>query len=548
MKNQAFTPIGYNFAFSGNFNGNKYTIKNLNISSLQNSNKNLGIFGDIINATIKNVSVFGGEVYLSSNRYYAGGVVGYAYNSTIEGCYNLGTKIYTATNNKIYIIGGVVGYANALSTSSSIKHCFNMAEIYSNSTNRSIAGGIVGYTNGTVKECFNMGTVKAGTSSSSISYAGGITGQSGTISDCYNKGTITATAETIRIVDNSNHNVTNSYSPLYSSYGYAYGNRTNTYGLDERIYNIYTDDTVDGKYGYSMLAYAGGISGMNSSTITDCYNYGDISGGYSDVKYTIEYIIGGIDRDSNTHLLMHGFDHYTIKIDEKVRFANPIAYGDNTLTNCYAKNNCDAQKNPIYYCNYKIDYEIIEMYDRNATSDSIMYNYIDAVVKDKYTLVNNGRDSYGYDIEYTSHRANSTSSVSTLFYSWCNGKYINKENLRRYGMNNCKVQILNRYVNRFDEDNSNEDRIIVNFNYLRARFDQYSKVYLGNLTQDYDGNKLQIVFDNNFVQVPNSAETFDGKSLPSSFDTKLWGINKDINDGNPYLKYFFWQEYEKPLN
>lgn len=76
------TPIGSNtHSFAGNFDGNNKTISGLNISVAGN---NVGLFGYISGATIKNLTV-NGSVKGSSN---VGGVVGYALNSTIENVTN----------------------------------------------------------------------------------------------------------------------------------------------------------------------------------------------------------------------------------------------------------------------------------------------------------------------------------------------------------------------------------------------------------------------------------------------------------------------------
>lgn len=76
------TPIGVNtHSFAGNFDGNNKTISGLNISVAGN---NVGLFGYISGATIKNLTV-NGSVKGSSN---VGSVVGYALNSTIENVTN----------------------------------------------------------------------------------------------------------------------------------------------------------------------------------------------------------------------------------------------------------------------------------------------------------------------------------------------------------------------------------------------------------------------------------------------------------------------------
>lgn len=76
------TPIGSNtHSFAGNFDGNNKTISGLNISVAGN---NVGLFGYISGATIKNLTVNGSV----KGSQYVGGVVGYALNSTIENVTN----------------------------------------------------------------------------------------------------------------------------------------------------------------------------------------------------------------------------------------------------------------------------------------------------------------------------------------------------------------------------------------------------------------------------------------------------------------------------
>lgn len=76
------TPIGVNtHPFKGNFDGNHNTIGGLNINR---AGDYVGLFGCISGATIKNLTV-NGSVKGSSN---VGGVVGYAFNSTIENVTN----------------------------------------------------------------------------------------------------------------------------------------------------------------------------------------------------------------------------------------------------------------------------------------------------------------------------------------------------------------------------------------------------------------------------------------------------------------------------
>lgn len=76
------TPIGtISNVFAATFDGNNNTLSGLNISVAGN---NVGLFGYISGATIKNLTVNG----LVKGSQYVGGVVGYALNSTIENVTN----------------------------------------------------------------------------------------------------------------------------------------------------------------------------------------------------------------------------------------------------------------------------------------------------------------------------------------------------------------------------------------------------------------------------------------------------------------------------
>ncbi len=95
------TPIGSNtHSFAGNFDGNKKTISGLDISVAGN---NVGLFGYISGATIKDLTV-NGSVKGSSN---VGGVVGYALNSTIENVTN--NASISSTTDK-YVDYSIVRY------------------------------------------------------------------------------------------------------------------------------------------------------------------------------------------------------------------------------------------------------------------------------------------------------------------------------------------------------------------------------------------------------------------------------------------------------
>jgi hypothetical protein len=193
MKLAAVNPIGGNDtntsdtsarskAFAGTFDGNGFTIKNLNIRS---SSNNVGFFGALKNATVKHLTVSGGMVV---GAWFVGGLAGYCDGSTIEDCY-VDLTVYSNGGTKA---GGVVGF---MTNGSTITRSANYGSV-SATHNGGSAGGIVGQVYGTsgtntISNCFNRGSVSALGSSG---LAGGIVGYGGdarlTISNCYNAAAI----------------------------------------------------------------------------------------------------------------------------------------------------------------------------------------------------------------------------------------------------------------------------------------------------------------------------------------------------------------------
>lgn len=168
-------PIGYgNIFFTGTFDGNGKTIKNLTIAD--NAGDCVGFFrilgenGMVKDLTIDNFTLSGGNS--SSND--IGGLVGFLNGGTISNC-----SIQNST----------------------ISCKKDLQNSYENSQNPTV-GGIVGESNGTIVNCTLLNsTVKAQTndtwSSGAYAQAGGIVGNAvgGTISGCQVKGTTIVLAD-----------------------------------------------------------------------------------------------------------------------------------------------------------------------------------------------------------------------------------------------------------------------------------------------------------------------------------------------------------------
>ncbi len=267
LNGEDFTPLGNaeSGTFSGIFDGNGFTISNLNVFS----GKFAGLFG-CNEGTIKNVKLSG--IYVYGTR-YIGGVVGQ--NTTLGSVFNCSVSSGDIEAddgiNEIYA-GGIIGYNEGF-----VEGTFsNNANLkISNSNNDAIAGGIIGQNNSayslTINNSKNTGNVSS-SSSSSVSSSGGFVGKNDngaiTITDCINSGNVSSSS---------------SYSSYYSSsysrsggfVGFNFGSLTIT-----ECTNVGTvSQSSYVSFASSSNSCSGGFVGFNagSLTITNCTNKGTVS-------------------------------------------------------------------------------------------------------------------------------------------------------------------------------------------------------------------------------------------------------------------------------
>ncbi len=198
-------PIGYKNAhasyFSGIFDGNGHTISGVNIKS---SEKWTGLFGYVLNSTIKDLTVDGrieSTYAVPSARADSGCAIIAHINgkSTVSNVTNYAEITANAT------AGGIVGYVLRNGTTEgalTINNCTNYGNITSNNTvnnDGAATGGIVGASNAhtfniEISECTNYGII------SGKRYVGGILGGAGhssggtaytVIDKCVNDATVT---------------------------------------------------------------------------------------------------------------------------------------------------------------------------------------------------------------------------------------------------------------------------------------------------------------------------------------------------------------------
>lgn len=147
-----WSPIGTKYNYKGVFDGGNHKIDSLSLVSTGN----VGLFGRVSSAVIKNVSVYGDSLKSTGKTGYAGGICGYAKESEITNCFN---HIIIKGSRS----GGICGYA----TSATISDCKNHAIIFGD-----YSGGICGLMyKTTITRSFNLNNIYVNASN-----GGGIVG------------------------------------------------------------------------------------------------------------------------------------------------------------------------------------------------------------------------------------------------------------------------------------------------------------------------------------------------------------------------------------
>jgi hypothetical protein len=181
-----WTPIGTygsnlsTTAFVGTFDGNGHKIKNLTYNDT--SKTNVGLFGYIYNATVKNLIIENASI---TAKQYVGALSGGAKNSTVEKVGVRNSNLSAVIDTSYAYVGGLIGDAVADNTSANvmiIRQCFanNVTVSAPNFDNNARAGGLIGrfyantVTTGTIEDSYAIGTVNfKSTASSNI---GGLIG------------------------------------------------------------------------------------------------------------------------------------------------------------------------------------------------------------------------------------------------------------------------------------------------------------------------------------------------------------------------------------
>ena len=289
-----FTPIGYNYngpatSFTGNFDGQHYTISDLTIINTGTSNAAIaalfgwvgGDYGWPTTTTIKDVNL----VNVNVDSTVAGSLVGWSFGNLVL----TGNSVSGTVDSAAGVAGGLIGDLDT-----------DTADISGNTsaatvTGFNFAGGLIGY-NTTSPSNIANNSVSGDVTTGDVSYpdygaAGGL------ISQDYYASTYTGNFTTGKITGGSgakiggfigeDHGATfaNNYSTgVVEANGYAGGFAG--FSENSTFANNYSSGNVIGNTGTSVGGFAGQT---NTATFTNNYSIGAVTGSGEDVAGFIGY-------------------------------------------------------------------------------------------------------------------------------------------------------------------------------------------------------------------------------------------------------------------
>ena len=306
----------YNESFTGTFDGQGHTVKNMTITG--GDSEYAGLFGCAENAIIKNVGVEAANID-NPSAYNAGGICAYLSDydeSYISNCYfggnvfavdsaggiigsasiDLGHITYCYNSGSIssdYNAGGICGYASVYN--GCISHCYNAGTIFAGY----YAGGIFAY--GSINEAYISQCYNSGSISSDYYSCGGIFGNgyldSGYISHCYNAGNISAEAA--------------ADSDVYAGGLFGYG-----YAWESYISHCYNTGGISSASDGN--AYAGGLFAegyLDESSISHCYNLGDVITTSFPFDYDANTYAGGICGHASAQSILNCYNSGAVSVN-----------------------------------------------------------------------------------------------------------------------------------------------------------------------------------------------------------------------------------------
>ncbi|MFI4911805.1 MAG: GLUG motif-containing protein [Sedimentisphaeraceae bacterium JB056] len=285
-------------AFRGTFDGNGFTVKNLDITA--GTSDNVGLFGYVYQGTVKDLGI---EEFAVSGHDSVGVLAG-RNEGTIDGCYVSGDPNSVQGN---MFVGGLIGITHPDSLT---VNCWANAQV----EGAERVGGLVGQNGGDVTDCYAMGNAHATTANTGC-HCGGLIGwyNTGEVSGCYATGNVSGEGQRIGGLAG---NLVSGAGPMTNCY--ATGNVSHTGGMISivavgglvgqsavDISECYATGNVDGAGGTRV----GGFGGFVSGAVSNCYATGEVTasntvGGFAGLTYdgvfTACYSVGAVNGSSPT--------------------------------------------------------------------------------------------------------------------------------------------------------------------------------------------------------------------------------------------------------
>ena len=276
-------------AYTGDFNGNDYTIHNITVNSVAIDVGGLfeNMSGSVYDLNLVDVNVTTDSI--TNNFYSAGGLVGFLVDTGTIDNVSINSTIYSNTDTA----GGLVGYSEGSISNS---------HAYSNVTaDDGYAGGLVGDSDGdAISDSYAYGTVTAG-----VDFAGGLVGwSSGSISNSHAYSNVTADDRYAGgLVGSSSGSISNSHA-----------NGTVTAGVDYAGGLVgWSSGSISNSHAYSNVTagedYAGGLVGWSSGSISNSHAYSNVTAGVDYAGGLVGYS-DSVIRDSYAHTTVRTGEDY----------------------------------------------------------------------------------------------------------------------------------------------------------------------------------------------------------------------------------------------
>ncbi len=242
-------------SFTGTFDGQGHRIEGLEITSFDLA----GMFREVDGAEINDLGLEDADV--EATRYYAGGLIGRAYDSHIENCYVTGTIAASEHEDDSYA-GGLIGILDG----GSVTDSYSTADVYGEGDH---VGGLIGSNDGEVTQSYATGEVEG-----DRSRIGGLIGTNlGTVSQSYATGDVYTDHQFSNaggLIGRTDGDVDNSYST-----GDVIADEVNRVG--GFIGRVADSATVTNSYSTGEVSYvtlyedAGGFVGTQEGELNDCF-------------------------------------------------------------------------------------------------------------------------------------------------------------------------------------------------------------------------------------------------------------------------------------